>query len=293
MTAEAPDGTAVVPEQTPTGSEPQGDAAPVVQETQDAGKFSFERASEITPELIESVQDPLARSVLEAVRDIHGDYTRKTQSLSEQRRELETNANLQGWTKDLVTAFSDDPEQATAMLESALTQLRGGESRQPTPQAGAGDSIQTPVGTFTQADLTEMWESADPTVKLLAHALRQQQQVVDEMRQQSAATTDTLVSREIDAKLKALHTEYGDFDDDPVLAKGQALAKAEGIQDPLGDAYRIVHFGTALQRGESTAMERMRQKREVGSPAAGSGGTPTRKRAMTAAEAIALTIQGQ
>lgn len=289
MTAQPPDGTAADPGQTPVvGSEPQGDAAPVVQAQQDAGAFSFDRVSEITPEMIESVQDPLARAALEAVRDIHGDYTRKTQTLSEQRRELESNASLQGWVKDLATALESDPEQATAMLKSALTQLDGGQQQQG-PPASTGDAIQTPVGSFTQAQLTEMWENADPTVQLLAHSVRQQQQVIDEMRQSHAATTDTLVSREIATNLAKLHEKYGDFDEDPVLAE------AQGMKNPdLDKAYRIVHFDTALQRGETSAVERMRQKREAAPPAAGgAGGTPQRKKAATAAEAIALSIQGQ
>jgi len=288
MTAEAPDGTAAGPEQTPMeGSEPQDNAAPVVQGTQDAGRFSFDRVSEITPEMIESVQDPLARAALEAVRDIHGDYTRKTQTLSEQKRELEANASLQGWTKDLVAALNDDPEgEGARMLEGALTQLRG-SSQQQAP-AATGDVIQTPVGTFTQQQLTEMWENADPTVQLLAHTVRQQQQVIDEMHQQYAATTDTLVSREITTKLGELHTKYGDFDEDPILAE------AEGMKNPdLEKAYRIVHFDTALQRGETSAVERMRQKREAVAPTSGAGGSPQPKKAMTAAEAIALTMQGQ
>ena len=109
------------------------------------------------------------------------------------------------------------------------------------------------------------------------------------MKQQYAATTDTLVSREIATKLTELHGKYGDFDEDAVLAE------AEGMKTPdLDKAYRIVHFDTATQRGETTAVERMRQKREASPPtASGAGGTPQRKRATSAEEAIKLTLAGQ
>lgn len=275
-------------------AQPDADATAVAQsdETQGGDAFDFSQVTD------QEIRDALAsgnpEDAVAFLSRLKGDYTTKTQTLSEQRRELETNANLTGWTQDLVTALNDDPDQAAAMLESALTSLRGPQSQQQAPVAGAGDTIQTPIGNFSQSDLTEMWDNADPTVKLLAHSLRQQQELIDSMKQQHAATADTLVSREITGKLADLHKQYGDFDEDPVLAKAQALAKTEGITDPLGDAYRIVHWDSAVQRGETTAVERMRQKREASPPtASGAGGTPQRKRATSALEAIEMARQGQ
>jgi hypothetical protein len=209
---------------------------------------------------IESLSDEeiakLPPEVQKLARDLKGNYTQKTQSLSEEKQQL---TERYGWYDELVeNATSDDPfkqDQAKQMLQSALRQLGGDGAAAPQAQAGG-------IG---QEQLREAYETADPSTRTLldyqGRALAAAMQRLQTLERNSKAAMDTFASREMQAERTRLAGKYGDISDDvwdAVLTKADQL----GVQD-LETVFQSVDYDNAGQRARKAAFDGIQQKQKA------------------------------
>lgn len=273
----------------PVGDTPADGGEPVV-----AGSPDVQDPAEPAPGAdLESLTDEqiaqLPPGVQQLARDLKSDYTKKTQGISEERKQLTERAAGYDWHDRLVeSARSEDPferEEAKRMLSEALDTLGGPDDSKAQPQGLPGG--------MTPEQLREHYQSLDPATQAMldyqgriASMLFQR---VETLERNSKAAMDTFASREVVAERARLQGEHGEISDE---VWGQVLQTADklGIQD-LGAAWKIVDYENAGQRARKDTYESIQRKQKAGPRTqTTTPGTDTRK-GKTLDEIMALADQ--
>jgi len=243
---------------------------------------------------IRDSEDPVAEAIAR-VRQLKGDYTRKTQALSERQREIEERAQRYQWAEELDDDLANDPEAARRKLTYLLQEMGGGA---PAGQAAArtpADQATQTFGGMGVEQVNEMYQSMTPAEQWLTGVVWQLAQGQQQVGQRTESWERQAAQRELNTAMQTLHDRHGDFDETALLrtAHQRGLAQQERpAVDVLEDAWRILDYEHAESRGRESAYTGMEKKARASAGAAGSTTAPTQQRkAKTIDEVFAIAAQ--
>ena len=218
------------------------------------------------------------------VRNLMADYTRKTQTLAEQRREFEGKAAYLDLAEQVKDVFDQEgPEAAAAFLNETATELRGGRRESATDRGGqppTADPLQQMAQTAYEMSISP---EAAPNEQELARGfltlLQINAGVARELQETKSAASSGLrvaAEREIDQTLTSLFAaDYKGMENDFDAFSRRVLSTAqrEGVTN-IATAAKLAYHDALIQRAQGQARQRTADKGTLPDAEGGGGSIP-------------------
>lgn len=249
-----------MPEQnTPQSEAPKVEAAKQESIVERVSKFEFKKEeakdneqgfTKFDPKAIETIPDPAHRKLVEdAYKSMQADYTRKTQELASQRKDLESKLQAQtSWSKERIAEALKDPEFVRAAQEFQSDNYQENQS---------GGNLSD-----------EEWSALNEKEKGM---LRDQQRMLQ-------AVTQELNSFKVQQQDEQLKNRYANYDPAAVtklqrdLLSGVRVATRE-------DIWKVADYELAIERAYKMGLEDRkadwREKSGANTPTNGFNMTPS------------------
>jgi hypothetical protein len=153
---------------------------------------------------------PEARVVVEArLKEMQGDYTRKTQEVADQRREVEAHREKLQWMESLEKLFETDPAAAARILRDTADKYDTPVGK--TPPGGANGPDPNAIN----------WDDESDGTRYVASLLGQLMPVLQKIGTEMQTTSTFVATEKQKRELVELHSAMGEFDDQVVLAEAK------------------------------------------------------------------------